>query len=191
VLVSLRSGGGSLRIGRTLLSEEAIRKRTIELAGQISADYRDSDGLLMVGVLRGAFIFLADLARLVEVPVQIDFIALSSYERGSERSGAVRLVLDLRSDIVGRDVLVVEDIVDTGYTLQYLTGMLGARRPRTLRTCSLVRKPGQLQVDVEVDYLGFDIPDLWVVGWGLDYGDRYRNLPFVAELVIDSGEEPP
>ncbi|MGE4545088.1 MAG: hypoxanthine phosphoribosyltransferase [Pedobacter sp.] len=164
-----------------LLSENTILTRVGELARQISLDYADVDELLMVGVLRGCYIFLADLSRALSIPRRIDFMALSSYGNATT-SGAVRLIMDLRTDIAHRHVLIVEDIVDTGRTLDYLLRLLRARNPASLKTCSLLRKAGSMQIDVPVDYLGFDIPDVWIVGYGLDCGDRYRALPYIAKL---------
>lgn len=165
-----------------LITEEQIRARVDELAEEISLAYRDVDEILMVGVLRGAFIFLADLTRRLTVDRRIDFIALASYDDGSERADAVRLIMDLRSDIRDRHVLIVEDIVDTGHTLEYLMKSLSARRPASLESCVLVRKPSRHEVPVSIDYLGFEIPDLWVVGYGLDYADQHRTLPFIGVL---------
>ncbi len=167
---------------KTLFSEQQIRQRVEELAGDVSRDYADVEEIFLVGVLRGAFVFLADLARRLTVPRRVDFIALSSYERGDERSGAVRLIMDVRSSLVGRHVLIVEDIVDTGHTLDYLTHTLGARRPASIKTCALLRKPSRLELPVRVDYLGFEIPDVWVVGYGLDYADQFRTLPYIGVL---------
>jgi hypoxanthine phosphoribosyltransferase len=164
-------------VERTLLSEAQIDTRVRELAATISADYRGEE-VLLVGVLRGAFIFLADLARRLTVQNRVDFIALASYD-GTE-SGAVRLLMDLREDVAGRHVLLVEDIVDRGRTLDYLLRLLGARRPASLRCCALLRKPARLEIAATVDYLGFDIPDEWVVGYGLDYADQHRTLPYVG-----------
>jgi len=165
-----------------LIAQRAIDERVQELAGEIENDYRGVDELLMVGVLRGAFIFLADLSRRLSIPRAIDFIALSSYGTGSSSSGAVRLIMDLRSPIENKHVLVVEDIVDTGYTLSYLLDNFSARRPASLRSCVLVRKPDRLKVEVRIDYLGFDIPDVWVVGYGLDLADRWRALPYIGQV---------
>ncbi len=165
-----------------LITEERIRERVDELAQAISRDYAGED-LLLVGVLRGAFIFLADLSRRLTLPHKIDFISLSSYEGGDRPTGAVRLLLDLRSEIAGRHVLIVEDIVDTGHTLEYLKGSLSARGPASLKTCALTRKPARHEVPVVIDYLGFEIPDVWVVGYGLDFEDRHRTLPYIG--VID------
>lgn len=164
-----------------LIPEEEIRKRVQALGAQISEDYKDVDDVYMLGVLRGAFIFLADLSRVLTVPRRVDFIALSSYESPSTAAtGAVRLVLDVRAPLKGKHVLVVEDIVDTGYTLQYLLRTLQAREPASLKTASLLQKPDRLEVPISIDYLGFTIPDEWVVGYGLDWGDRFRTLPYIG-----------
>ena len=165
----------------TLISQSAIAKRVAELAGRISSDYADVEELLLVGVLRGAFIFLADLSRALTIPRRVDFIALSTYDNTTHTDGAVRLVMDLRVSVTGRHVLIVEDIVDTWHTLRYLMEMLATRGPASVRTCALVRKPSA-KVDVRVDYLGFEIPDVWAVGYGLDYKDRYRTLPYIGRV---------
>ena len=172
-------------IDGVLLDEQAIAKRVAELAAQISADYAGCENLVLVGVLRGAFIFMADLARYLTVPHQVDFIAVTSYSRGATDPGAVRMIMDTRVNVTGRHVLLVEDIVDTGFTLEYLQRVFAARDPASLRSCVLVSKPDRRQVAVEVDYLGFDIPDMWVVGYGLDYDDRFRTLPCIATLKPD------
>jgi hypoxanthine phosphoribosyltransferase len=169
-------------IKRVLLSEEMIAARVCELAEEISADYANVSDLMLIGVLKGAFIFLADLARRLTVPHRVDFIALSSYNRGAVSTGAVRLIMDTRGSVAGRHVLVVEDIVDTGFTLSYLLRAFHARQPASLRTCVLLSKPERRQVEVPVDYLGFETADVWVVGYGLDYSDRFRTLPYIAEL---------
>ena len=166
---------------RILISAEAIDKRTQELAQQIDQDYKDIDRLYMIGILKGAFIFLADLTRKLRVNHVVDFMALSSYGKTTS-SGAVRILMDLRQPIEGQHVLVVEDIVDTGNTLKYLLQILEGRHPASLHTCALVRKQRKNNHHAKIDYLGFEIPDVWVVGYGLDYADRYRTLPFVAEL---------
>ena len=165
-----------------LISAEAIEQRVDELAARIDDDYRDVDELVLIGVLKGSFIFLADLARRLTVPRRVEFIAVSSYGEDETRlhPGAVRLIMDVRHDIAGNHVLVVEDIVDTGHTLDYLLRILRARQPASLRTCSLLRKPDRQQVEVTIDYLGFDIPDRWVVGYGLDWAERERTLPHIA-----------
>ena len=163
-----------------LISESDIRSRVAELAAQISKDYEGCDNLVMVGVLKGSFIFLADLSRQLKIPRTIEFIAVSSYGSSSVSSGAVRLVMDVRGNIEGKHVLIVEDIVDTGHTLKYLTGMFKSHRPASIKTCSLVRKAESAEVDVKIDYLGFDIGDEWVVGYGLDYGELHRTLPYIG-----------
>jgi len=165
-----------------LFTEEVIRRRVAEMARRISSDYAGVEDLLLVGILRGCFIFLADLSRLLTVPRSVDFIAVSSYGRVTTSTGAVRLIMDLRTEISGKHVLVVDDIVDTGYTLQYLINALKARGPASLKTCVLLRKRERLKTNCEIDYLGFDIPDLWVVGYGLDYANRYRTLPYVGSV---------
>jgi hypoxanthine phosphoribosyltransferase len=165
---------------KVLLSEERIRGRVTELACQISKDYEGVDSLTLVGILRGAFIFLADLSRQLSIPRRVDFIALSSYETESTTAGAVRLIMDVRAPLEGEHVLVVEDIVDTGLTLDYLVRTLQARGPKSLRSCVLLEKPERLKVKVPIDYLGFTIPDKWVVGYGLDSGDRFRCLPYIG-----------
>ncbi len=169
---------------KVLISEDQIRQRVNELAAQISADYAGQE-LVMIGVLKGSFIFLADLSRRLSIPRVVEFIAVSSYDSGNVRSGAVRLIMDVRKSIEAKHVLVVEDIVDTGHTLHYLIGMLETRAPASVRTCALVRKAGAAQVDVTVDYLGFDIEDEWVVGYGLDYAEKDRTLPYIGVIETD------
>ena len=167
---------------KTLISEEQIKARVDELAAQISLDYADKGELVLVGVLKGSFIFLADLSRRLSIPRHIEFIAVSSYEHGSVRSGAVRLVMDVRRSIEGKHVLVVEDIVDTGHTIHYLINMLKSRKPASVRTCALLHKEHKTEVDVAVDYLGFKIGDEWVVGYGLDYAEKDRTLPYIGVI---------
>jgi hypoxanthine phosphoribosyltransferase len=167
-------------IAEVLVSEEAIRTKVAELGRQISEDYLGQE-LLLVGLLRGAIVFLSDLMRAIDIPARLDFIGISSYGTGTE-SGAVRLVMDLETDIAGRHVLIVEDIVDTGKTLSYLVENLRARQPASLRLCALLDKPERRQVPIDVDYVGFEIPDKFVVGYGLDFAEGYRNLPFVGVL---------
>ena len=164
---------------KVLIPEAKIQERVAELAAEISRDY-EGEEILLVGVLRGCFIFLADLARRLTVPRRIDFISVQSYRGAS--SGAVQLIMDLRSDIEGQHVVIVEDIIDSGQTLDYLLETLRARRPASLRTCVFVRKERRPAVDVAVDYLGLEIPDVWVVGYGLDYADQYRALPYIAAI---------
>ena len=168
-----------------LISEEEIQKRVTELAATISEDYADTGELVLVGVLKGAFVFLADLSRRLGIPRTIEFIAVSSYGSGSKKTGAVRLVMDVRGNIENKHVLIVEDIVDTGHTLKYLIGMLESHRPASVRTCALVRKAESAEVDVDVDYLGFDIGDEWVVGYGLDYAEQNRTLPYIGVITPD------
>jgi hypoxanthine phosphoribosyltransferase len=168
-----------------LISEEEIQTRVAELAAEISSDYADADDLVMVGVLKGSFVFLADLSRKLTIPRTIEFIAVSSYGSGSKSSGAVRLVMDVRGNIEGKHVLIVEDIVDTGHTLKYLIGMLESHRPASVKTAALVRKAEQAEVEVTVDYLGFDIGNEWVVGYGLDYAEQNRTLPYIGVVSPD------
>ena len=167
-------------LARILITEEAIQARVKELANQISTDLPGVESLYLVGILKGAFIFLADLARQLQIPHSVDFMALSSYGK-STTSGAVRILMDLREPIEGRHVMLVEDILDTGHTLSYLYHILKGRNPASIRTCVLVRKRRE-SVEVPLDYLGFEIPDVWVVGYGLDFADKYRTLPYIAEL---------
>jgi hypoxanthine phosphoribosyltransferase len=165
-----------------LISEADIQKRVAELAEEISSDYRDYGDVVLIGVLKGAFIFLADLSRHLTIPRTIEFIAVSSYESGSVQSGAVRLVMDVRGNIEGRHVLIVEDIVDTGHTLSYLIGILESHGPASIRTCALLHKAARAEVEVEIDYIGFGIGDEWVVGYGLDYAEHDRTLPYIGNV---------
>jgi hypoxanthine phosphoribosyltransferase len=158
----------------------AIADRVDQLARRISYDHADVEDLLMVGVLRGAYVFLADLTRRISVPCAVDFISLSPYARGDMPSGSVRIVMDLRVDIRGRHVVLVEDVVNSGVTLAYLVKTLEVREPASLRTCVLARKRGHEGHAVQLDYVGFDIPDRWVVGYGLDYDDKYRAFPYIG-----------
>lgn len=168
-------------LARVLVTEETIQSHVMRLADQISQDYADVKRLYVVGVLKGAFIFTADLTRQLTIPHVVDFIAVSSYGRSAVSSGAVRFVMDLREPIVDEHVLIVEDIVDTGHTLKYLYNTFKGRKPASLRTCTIVQKKRD-RLDVPIDYLGVEIPDVWVVGYGLDYADTHRTLPFIAEL---------
>lgn len=167
---------------RVLIPRARIAARVDELARQISTDHAAVGEVLLVGVLRGAFIFLADLARRLTIPCAVDFIALARYEHGAEPSRDVRLVMDLRVNVAGRHVLVVEDIVDSGHTLTYLISMLRARGAAAVRACVLTRKMRHPEVNVAVDYLGFELPDEWVVGYGLDFNGRFRTLPDIWAL---------
>jgi hypoxanthine phosphoribosyltransferase len=167
-------------IAETLVSEQEIQAKVAELGRRISEDYAGSE-ILLIGLLRGAIVFLSDLMRAISIPVRLDFIGISSYGASTE-SGAVRLVMDLETDIAGRHVLVVEDIVDTGKTLSYLLENLKARQPASLRICALLDKPERRTVPIAIDYVGFEIADKFVVGYGLDFAEGYRNLPFVGVL---------
>jgi hypoxanthine phosphoribosyltransferase len=170
-------------IASTLVTEQAIRDRTAELAAQIAADHAGSDSdLLLVGVLKGAVMFMTDLARALPVPVQLEFMAVSSYGSATSSSGVVRILKDLDRDIAGRDVLIVEDIIDSGLALSWLLKNLESRQPASLAVCTLLRKPEAVKVDVPVKYVGFDIPNEFVVGYGLDYAERYRDLPHIGTL---------
>ena len=171
-----------LRPTEILLSEEQIQKRVAELAADLRRDFPDD--LHVIAVLKGAFMFLSDLIRHIPGYVSLDFMAVSSYAKGTTSSGEVRLLKDLDTTLDGKDVLIVEDIVDTGLTLTYLQDILRARGPRVLRTACLLSKPSRRQVDVKVEYIGFTIEDRFVVGYGLDYAEQYRNLPYIG--VIDS-----
>jgi hypoxanthine phosphoribosyltransferase len=168
-------------IGETLVSNEDLRRRVAELGREISADYEGRE-LIMVGVLKGAIIFMADLMRSVSVPCEVDFMAVSSYGSQTDSSGVVRILKDLDASIEGRDVLIVEDIIDSGLTLQYLMRNLRARSPRSLEVCALLTKPDRLRVDLEPRYVGFEIPNRFAIGYGLDHAQRYRNLDYVAAL---------
>jgi hypoxanthine phosphoribosyltransferase len=166
-----------------LLSQDEIAARVDELATQIDADYADAGLLVLVGVLKGSFIFLSDLARHLTIPHRIEFIAVSSYgDRASDQAESVRLLMDVRHPIEGAHVMLVEDIVDTGHTLVYLQRLLEARNPASLKTCTLLHKPDRTEAVTKIDYLGFTIPDVWVVGYGLDYAEQHRTLPYIGEL---------
>jgi hypoxanthine phosphoribosyltransferase len=169
-------------IERVLISETEIQTQVSQLAARLSTDYADDGQLIVIGILKGAFIFLADLTRRLTVPHRVDFMALSSYGQTTTTTGAVRIIMDLRVAIEGRHVLVVEDIIDSGYTLHYLLEVLRTRNPASLRSCVLLSKPDRRRVDVRVDYLGFEIPDVWVVGYGLDYAELHRTLPYIGAL---------
>jgi hypoxanthine phosphoribosyltransferase len=171
-------------VGEVLVGAEELRLRVAELAATISRDYLADPprSLLLVGVLKGAMFFLSDLMRLIDIPVEVDFMAVASYGSATDSSGVVRILKDLDIAIEGRDVLIVEDIVDSGLTLQYLLRNLGSRNPATLEVCALLTKPERRKVDLPTRYVGFEIPDRFVIGYGLDYAERHRNLPFVAAL---------
>jgi hypoxanthine phosphoribosyltransferase len=172
------------RIGEILVQQDELAHRVRELATQISNDYSGSEqGVLLVGVLKGALFFIADLMRQLSVPCEVDFMAVSSYGSATQSSGVVRILKDLDAPLEGRDVLIVEDIVDSGLTLQYLMRNLRARGPASLEVCTLLAKPSRRGgAEAEVKYVGFEIPDRFVIGYGLDHQERYRNLPYVAAL---------
>ncbi|HEU5418702.1 MAG TPA: hypoxanthine phosphoribosyltransferase [Streptosporangiaceae bacterium] len=165
-----------------LITPQQLQARIAELAAEIDADYADRE-LLLVGVLKGAVMVMADLARAIRLPVHMDWMAVSSYGSGTQSSGVVRILKDLDSDISGRHVLVVEDIIDSGLTLSWLVGNLQSRGPASVRVCVLLRKPMATRIKVDVAYTGFDIEDKFVVGYGLDYAEKYRNLPFIGTLA--------
>jgi hypoxanthine phosphoribosyltransferase len=169
-------------LGEILVQPDDLKRRVRELGEQISRDYVDMD-VLLIGVLKGAVFFLADLMRQIDLPCEVDFMAVSSYGSATESSGVVRIIKDLDQSIEGRNVLIVEDIVDSGLTLQYLLRNLGARNPASVEVVALLTKPERRKVDIEPRYVGFEIPDKFVVGYGLDHAERYRNLPYVAALV--------
>ena len=168
-------------IQEILFSEEQLAKRVAELAEQINRDYADKE-ILLISVLRGSFIFMADLARKITRPCRVDFMSVSSYGKGSTSSGQVQITKDLSEDISGLHVIVVEDILDSGNTLSYLLRLLEQRHPASIRLCTLLDKPDRRKVEVAVHYSGFTIPDAFVVGYGLDYAERYRNLPYIGIL---------
>jgi hypoxanthine phosphoribosyltransferase len=168
-------------VAEILIGAEELQAKVAELGRQISEDYQGRNPLLIC-LLRGAVIFLSDLIRATDIPLEMDFMAISSYGNSTESSGVVRLVMDLKSSITGRNVLIVEDIVDTGRTLAYILDNLRTRRPADVKVCALLSKPSRREVQVGVDYLGFEIPDEFVVGYGLDYAENYRNLPFIGVL---------
>ncbi|HEX6237659.1 MAG TPA: hypoxanthine phosphoribosyltransferase [Acidimicrobiales bacterium] len=169
-------------LGRVVVTSEAIRRRIVELGAQITADYAATPPLLIC-VLKGAFVFLADLARAVRLPVEVDFMAVSSYGASTRSSGVVRIVKDLDIDLAGRHVILVEDIVDSGLTLSYLRRNLAAREPASLEICALFVRQGQQKAREHLRYVGFDIPPAFVIGYGLDVAERFRNLPYVCEHV--------
>lgn len=167
--------------GKPLFTKAEIQKRVAELGEHISKDYKGED-LLLVGVMKGAFIFLSDLARAIRLPVSVDYLGLSSFEQRSKGRGAVRISSDLNENIAGKNVLVVEDIINSGLTMEYVTRNLLSRGPASLKVCTLLDKVEKRRSDFKADYVGFVIPDRYVVGYGLDYQDQYRNLPYIAVL---------
>jgi hypoxanthine phosphoribosyltransferase len=171
----------SAAVSEILIDEETLHGRIAELGAQISDDYRGQD-LILIGVLKGAIFFMADLMRSIDIPCEVDFMAISSYGAGIDSSGVVRILKDLDVSIEGRNVLVVEDIIDSGLTLSYLLRNLEAREPASLEVCALLTKPERRENDVACRYVGFEIPNRFVIGYGLDFAERYRNLPFVGVL---------
>ena len=174
-------------IGRTLVPTEELSRRVRELAAEVSRDYRDKD-VVLLGILKGAVFFLSDLMRSLEIPAEVEFMAIASYGSSTKSSGVVRILKDLDRPIEGRHVLIVEDIVDSGLTLRYLLGNLRGRGPRSLEVCALLSKQGARVVEVPVRYVGFEIPNEFVIGYGLDYDERYRSLPYVATLTLEGAE---
>jgi hypoxanthine phosphoribosyltransferase len=174
--------GADTEIGQVLLSAEALARRVSELGAEITRDYAGKD-LVVLGVLKGAAMFITDLAREISLPLELEFMALSSYGAATKSSGVVRVMKDLDAPIEGRDVLVAEDMVDTGLTLSYLLGHLRDRGPRSVEVCALLLKPEAHVVEIPVKYAGFAIPNEFIVGYGLDYNERYRGLPYIATLV--------
>jgi hypoxanthine phosphoribosyltransferase len=173
-------------VGDILVQRDELEHRIRELGAEISRDYADKE-LLLIGVLKGAIFFLADLMRHLEIDCELDFMAVSSYGASTDSSGVVRILKDLDASIEGRDVLIVEDIVDSGLTLSYLFRMLRARNPASLEVCALLTKPARREIDLPIRYVGFEIPNRFAIGYGLDFGERYRNLPYVAVLAAENG----
>jgi hypoxanthine phosphoribosyltransferase len=170
--------------GRPIVTQEEMRARIRELGKQITSDYTGRD-FVLVGVLKGAYAFYADLARAIRLPMRVDFIVVTSYGSGAKTSGKVKMVTEMTEDIKGKDVLLVEDIVDSGMTIQHLVKELSKRQPRSVKVCTLLSKPDRRTIDVPLAYIGFSIPDVYVVGYGLDYQQKYRNLPYLAVLDVD------
>ncbi|HTX47647.1 MAG TPA: hypoxanthine phosphoribosyltransferase [Solirubrobacteraceae bacterium] len=170
-----------MHLGEVVVASDDLQRRIKELAAQVSIDYAGKD-LLLIGVLKGAVFFLSDLMRHLDIPVEVDFMAVASYGSATRSSGVVRILKDLDAVIEGRDVLIVEDIVDSGLTLQYLLRNLAGRNPRSLEVCALLIKPERRKVELNTRYVGFEIPNQFAIGYGLDYAERYRNLPYVAAL---------
>src|SRR5437016_3502619 len=177
-------------IGEILVQADDLQHRIQQLGAEISRDYAGRN-LLLIGVLKGAVFFLSDLMRHIEIPCEVDFMAVASYGSATDSSGVVRILKDLDAAIEDRDVLIVEDIVDSGLTLQYLLRSLGARNPRSLEVCALLTKPDRRKVELPTRYVGFEIPNKFVIGYGLDFAERYRNLPYVAALASASSPSDP
>jgi len=169
-------------IDHILIDETQLKNRIVELAAEIETAYAEEEDLLLICVLKGGYMFLSDLSKAISRPHEIEFMGISSYGSGTKSSGAVQIIMDLKQPIVGRNVLIVEDIIDSGRTLDYMRRNLLARSPASLRICTLLNKPSRREIDVSVEYVGFNIPDEFVVGYGLDFDEIYRNLPFIAVL---------
>ncbi|BCA53668.1 Hypoxanthine-guanine phosphoribosyltransferase [Nitrospira sp. KM1] len=174
--------------GRPIVTQEEMRARIKELGKQITADYAGKD-LVLVGVLKGAYAFYADLARAIRIPMRVDFLIVASYGSRAKTSGKVKVITELTEDVRGKEVLLVEDIVDSGLTVQYLMKTLAKQKPRSIKVCTLLSKPDRRTIDVPLEYVGFKIPDQYVVGYGLDYQQKYRNLPYLAVLDMESNPE--
>ncbi|MFY9175305.1 MAG: hypoxanthine phosphoribosyltransferase [Peptococcia bacterium] len=173
------------RVGKVLISEEKVQQRVKELGQQLQEEYKGKD-LFVLGILKGSVVFLADLIRAIDLPLQVDFMAVSSYGKSTNSSGVVRILKDLDADIRGKDVLIVEDIVDTGLTLSYLLEILNSREPASLKICTFLDKPSRREANIVPDYNGFEIPDEFVVGYGLDYSEKYRNLPYIGVIEFNN-----
>lgn len=171
--------------GKPIVTQEQMRARIRELGRQISTDYANRE-LVLVGILKGAYCFYADLARAIRIPLRVDFLVVTSYGSKAKTSGKVKMVTDLTEDIKGKDVILVEDIVDSGLTAEFLTNKLARRKPKSIKVCTLLSKPDRRAVNVKIDYVGFEIPNHYVVGYGLDYQQQYRNLPYLA--VLDAAD---
>lgn len=169
-------------IDYALISEATLQERIQALADEITANHEGHESILLICVLKGAIVFLADLTRALKRPHELEFMAISSYEGKGTTPGAVRLVMDLKQDIANKHIIIVEDIVDSGNTINYMRGLLEARNPASIEVCSLLTKPSRREIDVKIDYVGFEVPDEFVVGYGLDYDELYRNLPFIGVL---------
>ena len=174
--------------GRPIVTQEEMRARIKELGRQIAADYTGKD-LVLIGVLKGAFAFYADLARAIRIPMRVDFLIVSSYGAQAKTSGKVKAITELTEEIKGKDVLLVEDIVDSGLTVQYLIKTMAKHKPKSVKVCTLLSKPERRTIDVPLEYVGFKIPNKYVVGYGLDYQQKYRNLPYLAELDMEGEQE--
>lgn len=174
--------------GRPIVTQEEMRARIKELGKQIANDYAGKD-LVLVGILKGAYAFYADLARAIRIPMRVDFLLVTSYGSQSKTSGKVKVITELTEDIKGKDVLLVEDIVDSGLTVEYLIKTLGKQKPKSIKICTLLSKPERRTIDVPLEYVGFKIPNKYVVGYGLDYQQKYRNLPYLAVLDMEGQEE--